>query len=388
MSYSHAQGGTSDGASFLMSAAVLIVGIGLGGWYLWQEQHAAISAGVMQLLHLQMRFIHLFTDRYDVADAQMLATNPAKVTLPQLVRLAREIGRFFLFPSMGVALALAAVCVQRAGAKRFSRPLDLEGLMREQVRTFRAPFAFVRRRLGLVEIGAGEPRPADRALSTAEWTERWATDEKGAFNESGAQAELTRQLGLVRGQLEEAPAHLRCLLAAFALHRAQRHDEARRYLGDLSASLAPSVKEGRGGPIAPLAFPDALVARADDWLAVRELGGPLIETIAAHAFTTPAAMSALLAARREGGVLPPAQFGFFKLVDRRLWYALHSLGFPGEIFNPLLHPTPRVEALGARDHWAAERILDEPLRVASIERALSAIRESLRTAETGSARLR
>ncbi|MBG0808117.1 hypothetical protein IY145_01640 [Methylosinus sp. H3A] len=376
MSVSHSsQGNVSDGAAFLMSVAVFIVGVGFGGWYLWEEQHAAISAIVMQGLHGQMTFIHLFTDRYDVADAQLLATNPATVKFPQLLRLAREVGRFFLLPSIGVVLALATVCASRAGAKRFSRPLDLEALMREQLRSFRTPAAFVRRRLGLVDVEPGKPRPADRALTRAEWIGRWATDDKGAFNEAAARAELMRQLGSVRGKPGDAAPHVRCILAAFSLHRAQRRDEAQRYLGDLSSALGPIGKEGRTGPDRALLFPTALIERADQWLGERDLRQPLVKTMAAHGFTTPATMSVLLAARAEGGVLPPAQFNFLKLVDRRLWYALHSLGYPADMFDPLLHATPLVEAIGARDHWAAELIAGAPLRGASIDNALAAVRK-------------
>ncbi|CAN2536447.1 hypothetical+protein [Methylocapsa aurea] len=376
MSVSHSsQGNVSDGAAFLMSVAVFVVGVGFGGWYLWEEQHAAISAIVMQGLHGQMTFIHLFTDRYDVADAQLLATNPATVKFPQLLRLAREVGRFFLLPSIGVVLALAAVCASRAGAKRFSRPLDLEALMREQLRSFRTPAAFVRRRLGLVDVEPGKPRPADRALTRAEWIGRWATDDKGAFNEAAARAELMRQLGSVRGKPGDAAPHVRCILAAFSLHRAQRRDEAQRYLGDLSSALGPIGKEGRTGPDRALLFPTALIERADQWLGERDLRQPLVKTMAAHGFTTPATMSVLLAARAEGGVLPPAQFNFLKLVDRRLWYALHSLGYPADMFDPLLHATPLVEAIGARDHWAAELIAGAPLRGASIDNALAAVRK-------------
>jgi intracellular multiplication protein IcmP len=377
MSLSHSsQGNVSDGAAFLMSVAVFIVGLGFGGWYLWEEQHAAISAIVMQGLHRQMSFIHLFTDRYDVADAQLVATNPATVKFPQLLRLTREVGRFFLLPSIGVVLALAALCASRAGSKRFSRPLDLEALMREQLLSFRTPAAFVRRRLGLVEIDQDGPRPADRALTHAEWVQRWATADKGAFDDAAARAELTRQLGVVHRKPEDAPPHVRCMLAAFALYRAQRRVEAQRFLGDLSAALGPIGKEERAGPDRALAFPAALIERADHWIGERDLNYRLTETMAAHGFTTPATMSVLLAARAEGGVLPPAQFGFLKLVDRRLWYALHSLGYPADMFDPLLHATPFVEAIGARDHWAAELIAGASSRIASIDNALAALRKA------------
>ena len=81
--------GGGDGA-LLLSLAAIVVGLGAGGWYLWQEQHAVISVIVMQILHGQMRVIHLFTNRYELADTQVLAANPAKVTAVQLLQLARE----------------------------------------------------------------------------------------------------------------------------------------------------------------------------------------------------------------------------------------------------------------------------------------------------------
>ena len=66
-----------------------------------------------------------------------------------------------------------------------------------------------------------------------------------------------------------------------------------------------------------------------------------------------------------------------KLIDRRLWFALHSLGFPAEerTAEPVM-PTPRIEAVGARDHWAAERMEGDPLFVPSLDRAMRVIRDA------------
>ncbi|MGK3936768.1 secretion/conjugation apparatus DotM-related subunit, partial [Enterococcus faecium] len=79
------------------------------------------------------------------------------------------------------------------------------------------------------------------------------------------------------------------------------------------------------------------------------------------------------AARLRAGVLPPAQFAWLRLVDRPLWYALHSLGFESEGIGRYLHPTPRVEAVGARDHWAVERLAGRPVEGPRFERALEAL---------------
>lgn len=81
-------------------------------------------------------------------------------------------------------------------------------------------------------------------------------------------------------------------------------------------------------------------------------------------------------APRRAGALAPGQFGWLKLVDRRLWYALHLLGFETEGAGRYLHPNPRVEALGARDHWSVERIAGVPVSRPDLDRAVEALQKA------------
>jgi intracellular multiplication protein IcmP len=85
-------------------------------------------------------------------------------------------------------------------------------------------------------------------------------------------------------------------------------------------------------------------------------------------------MSVLNVARLRAGVLAPSQFVWVKFVDRPLFYALQSLGFESEGLGRYAHPNPRVEAAGARDHWASERAAGQPLPAPSIARAMQALR--------------
>ena len=94
----------------------------------------------------------------------------------------------------------------------------------------------------------------------------------------------------------------------------------------------------------------------------------------AHHFTTPGLMSVLNAARLRSGVLAPAQFAFLKLVDRRLWYALHALGFESDSLIAHPHPSQRIEAIGARAHWAAERAVGAPIPTPEFDAAIASIR--------------
>lgn len=372
---------SNDDYTFL-SLAVIMIGLGFGGWLLWQFQHPAISAIALQVGHWQIQVIRWFTDRYDLADAQMRAADPAYVTFPQLLGLFRDLGSFFRIPAALLVTALGVWCFLRAAPARFCRSLDLEALIREQARSFRSTAAHVRRRLGLAAIRAGEPRPADSALNTSEWVECWATGTGGGFDELKARHELGRQLGsLWRGPRRASP-QVRALLAVLALHLAQRRDDARALLGDLAESLPARDKEARVGPERPLAFPAAVIAHADGVLAEHTIAAPALAIADRHGFTAPALMSLLTEARLRAGVLAPAQFAFLKLVDRRLWYALHSLGFPSDGPGSTTHPNPRIEAVGARDHWAAELAAGRPLLVPALDRAVSAIRTVARDRKT------
>ena len=106
--------------------------------------------------------------------------------------------------------------------------------------------------------------------------------------------------------------------------------------------MAPRQKEGPAGPEASVPAPPQVVAAADVIVRRPDLR-PYLALADRHGFAAPAVMTVLYEARRRAGVLAPAQFNFVKLIDRRLWFALHSLGFPAEerMQEPVM-PTPRL----------------------------------------------
>jgi intracellular multiplication protein IcmP len=212
-------------------------------------------------------------------------------------------------------------------------------------------------------------------LTAEEWIARFATGPDSGFDEAAARCALLRQLGPRWRGLREASPQVRCLIAAFALHLAQRRADALHLLGDLSASLANSDQGKPEGPDAPLALSASAVGEADALLGEEELVAPALAIANRHAYAHTALMELLNTARLRAGVLAPGQFAWLKLVDRPLWYALHSLGFETEGIGRYLHPNPRVEAIGARDHWAVERLAGEPLIEPSMDRAVDALRK-------------
>lgn len=362
----------ASGDDTLFFAAIVIVGAaGVMAYMSWTRNHAEISRGFALVAHWHIQVIQFLSDEYDGLDRQLLSANYDRVTLQGIYAAASSIGRWYRLPVAILLGILAVICFLRSPGSRYRRRFDLDGLIVEQARFFRTVAAFATRRLRLRELRANEPRPCDPALQGPEWLNRYAVAD-GKLSKFALRAELVRQLGGDWLGPERALPHVRVLFAACALHGEQRREEALALLGDLSEALCPSRREAATGPETPLHVTGQVLARAD---AIIASGGAAAATAhaARHAYTAPALMTVLLEARRRGGVLPPSAFNAVKLVDRRFWYALHSLGFPSEAHGRTHHPNPTVEAIGARDHWAVECIAGRPLFGPSIDRAATAL---------------
>jgi intracellular multiplication protein IcmP len=354
---------------------VVVLGCVIGGWLLWGAFHIEVSSAVLALLDHQVAFTRLFTHRFDVMDRQIRTIDPDSATLGDLYRASRAIGMFFRLPAAALLLVLAASCGAWAAPARYRRAFDLDDLLREQAKSFPPSAAIVGRRLHLSKPAVGMPRPADYALTPEEWIARFATGSGGGFDETAARRVLRHQLGPRWHGIAQASPQVRAMFAVFALHLARRRTEALRLLGDLSPGLSGPDGEQPEGPERPLALPAAALAEADKVLRDDLLVAPALAIANRHAYANTALMALLNAARLQAGVLATAQFVWLKLVDRPLWYALSSLGFESPGVGRSLHPNPRVEALGARDHWAAERLAGGPTVEPSLDRAVDALRK-------------
>ena len=339
----------------------------------WLNNHATISTAAMALFHQEIGLLRQFTDRFDLADQQMMASDPEGVTLHDLYGIGHAIGMDFRGPAAAFIVLLAVICTIRAAPSRYRRGFDLDGLARELAASFPVTAAFAGRHLRLVKPSP-KLRPADYAMTPEEWVATCATGKGGTFDAAAARHALVRQLGPVWRGVEQGPPQVRCLFVVFALHRAERRAEALRLLGRLSTGLDGQGQDAPEGPDKPLTLSAAAIAEADAQIPDYTVMTPAHRIAQRHAYTHTALMALLNEARRQAGVLAPAQFAWLKLVDRPLWYALHSLGFETEGFDRYLHPNPRAEAIGARDHWAVELAAGEPVIEPAIDRALDAVR--------------
>lgn len=358
----------------LASMLVIAIGAVFFGWLGWTYYHETIAAGVALLAHWQIKVIHHFTPALDQLDITIQTANLRTVRFTDILSVLNATGAYLRDPAICVILLIATVCFFRAAPSRFTRPLDLDGLTQEQAKTFRSTAAFVGRHLKLVPLDKKAVRPADPALHALEWAARFAIRKDGSFDADAARRAFARQLGRPWHGLADAESPVRLMFAVFALHLAQKRSEAQDLLGMFAETLPKGGAREAAGPVKPYGLSRQLVEKVDDVLRQDAICQPA-ETIAErHAFAAPALMSLLTQARRRAGVLAPGQFAGLKLVDRGLWYALHSLGFEGDGPGQTTHPNPRVEAAGARDHWAAERALARPIQTPNVERAVDTIR--------------
>jgi intracellular multiplication protein IcmP len=373
----------NQGNDALMSVAflgLLVAGVSFFAWY---KFHTQITIGVFAVLQEELRFASLWSGSYRGMSAALAANDPSMIKIGQLLNAVGVVSHIYRFPAAILMVALGAVCVVRASGERYTEKLDLDRLMKVQAQVFPFISAYLNRPLSLVAPDLLQPRPADPALHLGEWISIHALCRQGTYDFVKARRSLIAQLGPVWTGVRDAPPAAKAMFAVFALHAARERDQAAALLGTLSKSLidndrAPtSSASGAEGPAGPLVFSEPAMRAVDAVLASGETIAPSAAIAGQHGFTTTALMGLLMHARKRAGVLAPGQFAFLKMVDRPLWYALHSLGFPltAEEDGPMLNS--RIEALGARAHWEAERCAGGALTTPKIETAEAAIRDRI-----------
>ena len=158
--------------------------------------------------------------------------------------------------------------------------------------------------------------------------------------------------------LDGLPEHLYCLAAALALKGARKRKECDALLGE----MAKCWTSERG--FVPTAVVKSTAAHA---LRNPKYAEPLLEIMNKHAYVATAFLGALKWARRQGGVLAPAQFIWLRAEDRTIWYPLNNLD------RRAFH----IEASGAMSHYMAEVYAGRPLTVPRLEAAVVAVTQYL-----------
>ena len=377
---SRSSGTRSSGEITLMLAGVALLGMVVLAYMVWSTFHTEISRFYCEALIWQLGILSPTPELAHLnVQLHQALHHPASIRLIQLYYGLSIVGMHLRWVAVLVGGICAGLCLFFGENKALRAVLDLEGLIAVQAKMFPTLRGFAKRRITrLVAPSTGAPLPADPALTADEWRSRFATAADGSFSEVCAQEAFERQLGphyTTAGPVATPPA-AQVLFASFALHKLKRRDEAMTLLGQLSEGLADAGLDGDTGPKISLKVPADVLKTAQDFLADPEVQTTIAQSCDRHGWTTTALMTLLCDARFEAGVLAPPAFAIVKLIDRPLWYALHSLGYPSENPNEDVHPNPRIEAAGARAHWSEEQRLRRPLYIPVLDRALSTLRSA------------
>lgn len=265
-------------------------------------------------------------------------------------------------------IALMAVGVMfRGPTTKYRRRMGLEGLMREQAKSFPniTPFlSFDPRDVAFRAPGA--PVPAQLPLfSEALSPEEWLAYHEVGYN--AGQIDVNRAwqaLGLQLGRRWEGPLKLQPyaqgLYAAFALKAIRKRKECDALLAELSLSWTAA----RGLKIKP-----RTMAKIKKIIKDPKIGGAMEPFANYHAYETTALLRCLMRARAEGGVLAPSEFVWLRGVDRALWYPLNNLG----------RKSYMAEAAGAMVHFTNELIAGQKIPTPRFDEVIAGLNTYMRS---------
>ncbi len=263
---------------------------------------------------------------------------------------------------------MAVIVFWRGPGTFYRRRMGLEGLMKEQAKSFPtiAPFLkFDPRKLPY--RAPGEPVPAQLPLfSEALTPEEWLAYHEvkmlggGAIDKGRAYQALTLQLGKRWQGARKLPIHMQGIYAACAL----KHKRKRQQCDELMNAMAKSWTAEKG--FSPNA---KLVSEIRKVIKDPKIGGALEKFADQHAYETTALLRCLQRAREEGGVLAPAQFVWLRGHDRTLWYPLNNLG----------RKSYHAEASGAMVHYTNELIAGQRIPTPRFDEVINAFETYIKT---------
>lgn len=356
----------SPNEDMIMAGGIIFIlgGLGFLIWYLFKVQ---LTDAVRWI-----RWGELWIDKLLVGDNYAIDTEAGRLTIaqwrnwlrrapvesitPDHIRIMTDVAVPPLRIVFTVLLGLMAICTIFFGhGTQYRRRLNLEGLMREQARSFPAIQPFLKfdpRKLPFRAPGQAVPAQLPlfaEALSPEEWVAYHEIPVNGTqLDAAAAHRALAQQLGKRWEGPQKLPLHMQGLFAAFALKHVRKRKDSEELFNQLALSWSAD------GGFKPSAKVRSRIAQV---IKDPKIGGALQKYADQHAYVTTAMLRSLARAREEGGVIAPAIFLWLRGHDRTLWYPLNNLGrksFHAEAAGAMVHytheiiagqkiPTPRFE---------------------------------------------
>ena len=341
---------------------------------LWHFQHKYIVLAVYKfrfyegtfalwLMQASERVVELFGYKIpDITELKELLEymkniDPATVTWDEFAKTSTVFGGFFVYPAIVIAVMLSIYMGFFHAVARFLTTFTM-GLLSESQQDLWSQYTpIMGQNLVDTDINKGPWAMALRPLDFAEkyniiFPEKTSDGKTIARLKKGdAHQVFSMQMGPLWTGLENLPPYALALFAAFCAKAENDDAGARKLLNQISRS-SHSGKLDFGGTR------ELLVTHVKSKKVGRAVGP--------HAYLL-TVMAEMLELARTDGVLANADFLWLKLVDRRLWLMLSSVG----------RQTPFAEVAGPFAHWKIEKRLRRKLKTPMVNEAVIALDAAL-----------
>ena len=342
------------------------IAIFAAGYFIWAAGHTYIVSFVFFLTTLQAKLLHFFVGGTRLSeDIYLMQTlDPAAVKWAQLQMLMQDVGEYIRYPIIAILTILAVFLYQSDITLKYRRAHSMKSLRAQEQKNWPAIMPVVKEDLVAIDINTG---PWAMALTPMEFARKHKLLKKNdalmdnpnpgeemtaGVRRGDAKRVFTLQLGPVWNGFEHCPPHARALAAIFMARMNRDKAAAYKILG----ALDKSTSEGK---------PDYSVATS---ILKKYQQSELVQAVVnKHAYLL-TVLASLLRAARDDGVMPSSEFLWLKVVDRRLWYMLNSVG----------RQTPFAEVGGPFAHWVAEKTTGRRSLAPMIDEAIRALEVAIR----------
>lgn len=328
---------------------------------IWKMGHDYIVRFVFFINVWEGKLINLFINNPLLQEQiELMQTVPTSgVDWNTLVMMTRDIGDYMRYPIV-LILGFLAIFLYRSNLiLRYKRAHDMGTLRAQEQFNWPAIMPIVKEDLISQDVNKG---PWAMALTPMEFARKYNLLRKddalldnqlpglemtAGLRKGDAKRVFTMQLGPYWDGFEHCSPQVYALAAVFIARINRDREAANLILHTLDKTYVS------GKPDFSVARP--VIKKYQNMEIVQEI-------ITKHAYVL-TVMGSLLAAARDDGVVPSAEFLWLKPIDRRLWYMLNCIG----------RQTPYAEVAGPFAHWRAEKELGRRSLVPMIDEAIRAL---------------
>lgn len=335
---------------------------------IWRSAHQYIVSFIFSINLIQAKMVLYFIDSPILAhDIYIMETiDPVAVNWDQLVGFCHRTGEYVRYPYIGLLFFLAFILYKSDITLKYRKTYDMKKLRAQEQRNWPAIMPVVKEDLVNADINVG---PWAMALTPMEFARKYRLLKKNdalldsvnaipgeemtaTIRRGDAKRVFTLQLGPAWEGFERCPGHVKALMAVFMARMNRDKAAANKILAELDKGYAANKLN---------------YAIANPTLQKYHNGKDVQEIVSKHAYVL-TVIAALLAAARNDGVVPSAEFLWLKTVDRRLWYMLNCVG----------RQTPFAEVAGPFAHWRAEKEMGRRSLAPMIDEAIKALEVAIK----------